>query len=650
MGNHWGFNLQLVFVFFHTGNMDAVERQCIASPQRGTRPSVSLRGEVERLSVILHQSGFDMKSVLLRQSTPLPSANNTCEKHKPEKTVLLNSSMEMTQINDAEVVTMETNGKKQNHSDKPKGKRKKGQPNGSCEDSHEKISADPELIEDQKAPTGTVWIEAPEAIRLESPKTQCLSSITSRIPKRSKSVGGNHQKRTKTKSQDNPKSESCDVFSTDRDDYFKDCEIAFSKETELATLLPEKHTDEEAMSRITCRRSRTKGRRASSVTRKTFFTCPLQLRESERGESEVEEDHVISGPQSSIRTNSGVRHRCRGTFFVSMTDAIPSSNSQEEDIASTLSSKFEERPTVSDTGIPQHSEPSPQGSSGGPSVEDTLSADKHPGLITQDSGKLKELCSSDNRDIRPPEGLVPETRIQSTKKALSKDGSQSSKRKAVRREERAAQFNDRKKRSDRGTHSVDTSDQCRDPEQLRDLDVAESHPGISERHDIFKHQHGSIADESESRKALNPRQAGNSSRLHPPIEPRNPRETFVVHRWNTDKASLKGRAFDQSLSHMTDASHEKEGSLLLDEMPPWLATDRSMADPEVGSLLQSPQGASVMDESPAVTTKGSPGTASVLITKCCPTQWQWGLLWHHCLLNSHLNAPFSQQHKLENVF
>lgn len=89
------------------------------------------------------QSGVDMKSVPGLQNNQNPSVISTCEKPNPisedvhlpsssvmdtqpelgnkqEKTVLLNTTMEMTLSSATEIVTVETKAKKTGRSGKPK--------------------------------------------------------------------------------------------------------------------------------------------------------------------------------------------------------------------------------------------------------------------------------------------------------------------------------------------------------------------------------------------------------------------------------------------------------------------------------------------------------------------------------------------------
>ncbi|KAK2840277.1 hypothetical protein Q5P01_014017 [Channa striata] len=116
-----------------------------------SRLSSSLRDKIERMSVMFSQSGFDMKSAPCSQNTQ----TSTCEKsthplrddvsfpcasilasdpdnqNKQEKTVLLNTTMEMTLSNAGEIFTVEPRAKKAGRSGKLKDTNSKEELSGS---------------------------------------------------------------------------------------------------------------------------------------------------------------------------------------------------------------------------------------------------------------------------------------------------------------------------------------------------------------------------------------------------------------------------------------------------------------------------------------------------------------------------------------
>ncbi|XP_034002392.1 shugoshin 2-like isoform X3 [Trematomus bernacchii] len=199
--------------------------QLVQIPQRGkSRPSSSLREEVERLSIMFSQPGIDMKSIPCLQKTQPPSAVSTCEKPNPslpddvpleqdskqEKTVLLNTTMDMTVSNSTEIVVVETKAKRKARFGKTKAKKDKEQAfvSSVAENPQVKISADLKRSEVQSSPTGTLLqtegpalhdVIKPLHIELPLPKTLGGSGNTSRIPKLNKFEHGNHNKMGKDK-------------------------------------------------------------------------------------------------------------------------------------------------------------------------------------------------------------------------------------------------------------------------------------------------------------------------------------------------------------------------------------------------------------------------------------------------------------------
>ncbi|XP_034741732.1 uncharacterized protein si:dkey-57a22.11 isoform X2 [Etheostoma cragini] len=511
-------------------NVDAEKRhssQLIQAPQtEKSRPSSSLRDEVERLSSMFSQTVFDIKLVPCLTNSQIPSAVSVCDKSQPhlsddvplpsgsfmeiepehgnkqEKTVLLNTTMEMTQINAPEIVTVETKAKKTGRSGKPKNRKNKEQACGSsvAENPQVKKSADSRLSEVQSAPTGTLIQTDGHALEDNthsasgSPKTQCRHVITSRIPKFCKSKAGNSQKRLKDKlkSSDLTKSkpESPDIAMPDVDDYFMDPKNELPKASKGVKLPQEINTTEEATSNITCRRSRIKGRSVSSVPRKTFVSLHPLSQESECSLSILEQVHnkveeVVKGkyeackdqelledllicadkvtrtdlqhednnPQHKIKTNFGGsrRSRCRGTFVVSVARDDPRNGAStaegvvEQDLTpSTGSSDRESMDAV--VVVTKHSESNQL--SDGALVRETPSSCKRPWLATLDSGSPHDDLSSNNNHEVPPldKDRTSGTEFQKPKKARGEETSRSSKNRVLQREGSVDHSNDRTKK------------------------------------------------------------------------------------------------------------------------------------------------------------------------------------------------------------
>ncbi|XP_026231822.1 shugoshin_C domain-containing protein isoform X2 [Anabas testudineus] len=659
-----------------------------------SRQSSSLRDEVERLSMIFSEPGFDMSYAPDPQNTQTPSdeksspcltddlrppsdsvvGSETELGNKPEKTVLLNTTMEMTLSNAAEIMTVETQVKKTGRCGKMKSKKNKDQEASwsVVKDSDQVDSTDTAFQTDDRALEENTATES-SIITHPSPKTLCKSVLTSRIPKLSlKSEAGNNQKKVKNKfkSRDPTKSktESRDIFLPKSDDYFTD---------------PDKDTTEEAVSKITCRRSRTKGRRMSSLSRKTFITLPTHERESspskldplhneaeevanaacqnqglpgeflicadEMTPGEVEHEGKLSSHARDMAKSGGSHSsRCRGTFVISVgTDSI-SSNSvspvkdavQQESVSGAGSNcEAEESSTlINGSIIRDFSELNPQRHSKRSFAEDAQSSCKRPWVATQDLKSFQEdLGSNENHgELLLDQDCSSDTEFQQTKKPRREETSRSSKKKAVRRgdEEGCDVIDDKKKKNRRNKDYKPKDESCsvqepgdvsslsgigseRNEEYVEDLETVDSQPYIRGKDDIFEHLSDSKPTRSKSRMDLNPKPCRKKSKLHTSTETRNPRETFVVYRRKTQDRVSHNRTRTSPVSdvHSDDAVHQDLGDLLMDEMPPWLAIDVSTAETEAASLLASPTretlgAAAVTEEPDAATTETTPASDS----------------------------------------
>ncbi|KAM6978350.1 uncharacterized protein sgo2 [Tautogolabrus adspersus] len=661
-------------------------------PRTGmSRPSCSLMEEVERLSMKICQSGFDMKSVpcpavqnsqtpsalslnekpkqSLSDDVPLPSSSVIRPEpetgKKQENTILLNATMDMTLSNTVEIVTVETKAKKTGRAGKPKTKKKKEQASGSnvAENPQVESSADSKSSVAQSSPTGSTDDHAPESIKdpevtePQSPKLQSTSVSTSRIPKLNKSEAGNNSKKVKKKLKSNDttksKTDSADTAPPDMDDYFMDPDIRLSKARESLRLAPEDDTAEEAWPKITCRRSRTKGRRMSTFTRKTSVTLPSRESEIQNEMEKVierkyetsKDDELpekilfctdeVALPSSEhlanevlrkeVRTNSAGSHKpkCRGTFVISVArESILSSRaSPEVDVAehnlmpSAGSSICEAEGAV----VTQHSGSSPHRQSDGACVHTTPSSCKRPWLATQDSGSPQEdLSGEENHDaLQLDPECSSEAEFQKPKKARREETNGSSKKKTVQRKECVEGLSNRKQKT-KGRHNNkglksdddmcylkenndaspldDIDDTDRNQNQLDELQVVDRHSDNSEKDEIFAYLFTPKPDKSKSKKESNPKQKRKTSKLQRLTQTRNLRETFVVYEGkNKDDVSLNNfrTSVSDSNSHMVDsgeaAGHQNVGDLLTDEMPPWLHIDVSHADTEAGSLPATPR-------------------------------------------------------------
>ncbi|XP_062258846.1 shugoshin 1 isoform X2 [Platichthys flesus] len=637
-----------------------------------SRPSGSLRLEVERLSMMFSQSGFDMKSLPCPQSHRTSiSRPSACAGSKPafadtepelnqsnkqEKTVLLNASMEMTQSDDPEILVVETKAKKK-HGSSGKMKRKKNKEEASglsaAENTGEKNSADSGTSEVQAVSTELQTDDhRQEELRVqwESPK----KTNTSRIPKLSKPEAGSGRKKSKLKPSQNTK--SGDTDSSDLDDYFTDSDNKVRNSVKVHS-----EKDENTGSRITCRRSRTRGRRVSSIIKKSSFTLPSPSHSGESGSSEWEQLHKevedvesyedicadeiilpesdtsVDKPQSKIKTtaNSAQRHKskCRGTFVVS----LASPEAAEHDVLPPTgsSTREEEEPSsATDAGVAlQRSESNPLRHSGEASVQETPSSCKRPRLSTQESESRGEEFSSDGyHDARlPHQEAAPDAAFQKPKKARREEGGRSGKKKAPHRKEGDDLLNDKRKkkkkssRSNKGFRSEDEAsgflqDVPDDPERNKERSEpeADSRWNIGEDVDIFDNFFGSKPTESKSRADSKIKECRAKSRLQALTENTDPRETFVVYRRKTRDITTKSDARDE-------AARRTLGDLLMDEVPPWLNMNISTANTEGGSFLDSPKRerpgvrAAMEEESAAVMTEASPGRLLTSLTNTIMT-------------------------------
>ncbi|XP_034059597.1 uncharacterized protein si:dkey-57a22.11 isoform X4 [Gymnodraco acuticeps] len=490
-------------------------------PQRGkSHPSSSLWEEVESLSIMFSQPGIDMKSIPCLQKTQPPSAVSTCEKPNPslpddvpleqdskqEKTVLLNTSMEITVSDSAEIVVVETKAKRKARSVKPKAKKDKEQAfvSSVAENPQVKISADLKRSEVQSSPTGTLLqtegpalhdVIEPDNIELPLPKTLGGSGNTSRIPRLNKFEPGNHKKmvKDKQKSRDHEsKTDSNGIGVSDLDDYFTDPDFENSK---ACKSVPEKETAEiERRSRVTCRTSRVKSRSGSSANRKTFVAFPLLPceSESESNQSTLQQAHIeveeeerhgkyeacneqeppeqfpfcadevtqseFSEPQCKIKRITQ-RVKCRGTFVVSVAresifsiGVSPEVSALEQDLmpsTETSTCGTEEPATVMDAGVDLNNSESNQHREGD-LIKETPSSCKHPWRATMDREALQEdfSCNDDLEVLALDQERTSASEVQISKKARREGKSKSTKKK-VQREKRVDNLSKRKKKDKR---------------------------------------------------------------------------------------------------------------------------------------------------------------------------------------------------------
>lgn len=581
------------------------------------------------------QSQADIHSVVSAQNS------QTCEKSTPslsgdqnlpsvstmesetqlgknqEKTVLLNATMEMTLSEATEIVTVETKAKKKVSS----GRKDKEQ---SCSSSIE-VQKSASLLQAHKKPL----------------KDQSTATVT-RIPKL-----GKHQKVSKDKVKSSDRANITNVDQMDVEDYFSDPKIRFSSTSRSVA--------EETSSKITCRKSRAKGKRASSVTRKSFFTVPSGESEGSQShqekvqkpkagdeslQSQVSEDALLcaqpesehaerlSFSKTNTVTNSrgGHKSRCRETFVISITG---DSDSPEHDVAPPTGSSFQAEEAVMRKSVVGRLESSNRSK--------TRRSGKRSWVATQDSGNCQEDSSSgDSGEALPLDWQAAlGSQFQKPKKSRRDKTGQPSRNKVVQREEGDDLLDDKTKKKDnkdlRSESETcylpdprDASALCLDSEiakdQLHDLQMLDSQSVISEKHEIFEH-----LNDSQSRRDSSPTSSRNVFMLNIATETRYPRKTFVVYRRKTKNRSgcsseniTRMSNASDTCSHTVDTSdqavHQNVGDLLMDDLPPWLDVDNSTAHFDVDSLPATPSRETPGRLATIGTAEASPGVEQSLFT------------------------------------
>ncbi|XP_029935891.1 uncharacterized protein sgo2 [Myripristis murdjan] len=287
------------------------------------RQSNSLRDQVERLSKIFSQSLGDIDPVPCLQNSHIPSVVNSSDKSQPsisdgsnhprrsvlatelehdngQKTVLLNATMDMTIGDAAEIITVETKGKKISNSCKLKKKKNthakdvaavkaakedKGNKEqaSAAEVPQAKSSEDSRQTEIQCAPTATLSetenstqeaFTDTEVSEFQPAKLQVRTHITSRIPKLKKSEAGKCQTTLEENSKSSEPTESMsqghNSVSHEKDDYFMDPEIQRFTAKESSKSSSEKDTLEEAKPKSKCQKISFISKKEQTITRKTF--------------------------------------------------------------------------------------------------------------------------------------------------------------------------------------------------------------------------------------------------------------------------------------------------------------------------------------------------------------------------------------------
>ncbi|RVE61127.1 hypothetical protein OJAV_G00167660 [Oryzias javanicus] len=537
-------------------------------PAAGGLSGSSLRERVERLSLMLSQTGCDVKSVLCPQNlqagaTPTPSLSGSpnrvdleteAELHSQEKTLLLNTTMEITQNDTAEIITVETKADKKNHLCKRKGT--KGQ-DGVCAAS---VGSKPPEVPASSAPLTLQHPHpdptGPGASEPPLPRTLCSSTTVSRIPKRAV--------KSKSKRRDTALSERLDV-----EDYFTDPKVSMSRSSSRDS---EDAAAQEPHANILCQKSKRRPRGVSRRVQNPAASAPSQEDETLRLTKKPQEE------QSLVQKEPEELQFCceeEGTF-------------QDLELMSGGSRKTWTKPrrrrthviSVSGGGVSMTSDLGPVVPAEPPcEAEEPLAyMDDGVRMRGSESKGHKQRCSSGKRLL-----------VDAQEAAACSSTSHKSKK--TRREE-AEGSSTRVLTNHKTGHHSNKKGSPEDPACT--LSLEECLPCSS---------HGEPCDDSA---VLNPAalefklQELHRDSAKTQTDTRNLRETFVVFRRKTrDGRKSAARSSSVALGAPTAQS---AGDLLMDELPPWLL-DTSGADLDSASLLATP--CSLMQTSRVVLTEES---------------------------------------------
>lgn len=534
-----------------------------------------------------------MKSAFCPQDSQCPPAVNTQvdpsdtnnthsaeggPKHgsKPENTVLLNATMEMTLSDATEIVTVESKVRKKGRPSRAKDKSKQ-QTSGSGEAetpvknlTHSRKSH----VEKTDPEDSSLKLGNQEDV-LQSPKSQSLNVQRPRMSKKNKKGS-----KAKLKSRHAEKDGEVRDVSLNLDDYFTDPDVKFCKNRTT-----ERNSAEELNSKITYRRSKAKGERAS-VSRKTFVVGPFLLGEPDSLSGTVKKDDETAALANSHQSR-------RKTFIIwdhSSPNASAAAGLMEPDTRAVTAARD---PSVSQTtsfSSPRDACRRQQRSCEGSTQakQDFAAPSAHP----------NRKKSSKNEKKHPSKNEGRRNRQRTCEEQKDKEGS--------------CLGNEKSRCSVKAPFVVDNINDT----QKEDEVVGGSCSARGEEAGSTQQFYGMDLD---------------ALKLHMAAEPRNLRNTFVIH----DPPSSWQAVIDAN-SHMMNTQDELEnfGDMLVDERPPWLTTDAPPTDTDVLSPFSTPRRETthraMLDLSAAVTSEATPGI-------CTHQLW---FTWTNRLLNYSCNFSF----------
>ncbi|XP_077435512.1 uncharacterized protein LOC144060149 isoform X2 [Vanacampus margaritifer] len=587
--------------------------------------SNSLREDMNRLSARCSQSGSNMNSLPCQLSsqtssaisiaeTPAPSAevNAPCDfiVVVPEKTVVLNTTMEITQSNAAEIAIYQSAEEKALRKPKSKKKKKRNVVVSNPTDSSQGMDgAQSSVRETQPEPSATTSHTDEHASESSNrhPKAKSQSKLTSRIPKMVNSKVGSCQKNKITQSAVDSGDFVCPALA----DNVMGHDIFFFKPNENAKLPTKKDSSEQTRSNITYRKSRKKSKRGSSIT---SMTSMLPCLDQENGGSTVdhneqsdhfqtaeleESSHPTGGYETQVNTESSKsqehpKSKRRETFDVSV-DHTPHIREQPGLLSNNKDSTKDVQESLESCATRDRG-----------SVAAMPSSCKRPWVSTQDSGSLPvDLYGSENQDDVQAleEFFVAGNEFQKSKKARKEVSSISRRKKSQQSNDSSDNAKDKKKNKQCHGKGICPEEDvaylsnptdspfCNDLAFLDDPDLH------GEDNDIFK-----------SRADRNSKRYRKTSKLPPPgNSERNLRQTLTISELEMpamNNTTISSKEMSADDADEGEAARQHLGDLITDEMPPWL--NISIADSEPGCVTCSPKqrtskGQHVMDETALIT-------------------------------------------------
>lgn len=540
----------MIFLYFLTDNK-ADEVQSIQPPSTGTlHPSSSLSVEDESLPSLFFESGSGVQSNFCSPAVNtrvVPSDSNKNRspegglKHvnKPDSTVLLSQTMEMTVSHPTEIVTVENKVRKTGNHSNAEAKENKQTCGSDKADNQVKnrTHSTKNLVKKTDAEEPTLK-DRPED-KLQLPKNKSLN-----VPNSHMSIKDKKKSKIKLKSQQTGQDPGVCNVSLNLGDAFTDPAANFSDICVSRTSLPRGDGAEEVTSNITCRRSKNNGKRVSA-SRKTFVTRPFLVGEPDSHFKVVEKDRATE-PGRLVND-----HQFRRQTFIISDHSPPKRASQAAGLTEQGARSVRAAPDqlVSQT---------------------TSFSSQSDACPTQRPQSRCRGSSQASQDFAVPSVHAnPKKTSRKEKKPLDKKETAQKRQRTCEKEKEGSCLGNRKLR-------------CSDKAQF----MADNVHDTNTESDVVG---PSLSDRSE--------EAGSSEqfygldldmlKLHVPSEPRNPRGTFVVRQLDDSVDGRQSGSSDVN-SHVMSTRHEPE-NLLMDEWPPWLNTDVSLADTEAASSFSTPR-------------------------------------------------------------